>query len=189
MIHVTFVLYYHNVMKIKCLVIGSRNPGKVNEWTELLGGVVKVVPVSDYGDLPEPKEDGKTFAENARQKAKHYAKLTKECVFAEDGGFEVEALGGAPGIRSRRILPGGKDGTDEELNDYILNKLKSLPRKKRKVSLTSAMVLSNPKGKIIFEDEARISGYVPEKVSPVLIPGYPYRSILFIPTSLPVSKL
>lgn len=168
-------------MRIKRLVIGSTNPAKINEWKKLLKGI-PVVSVTELGDFPEPQEHGKTFEENAVLKARHYAKLTREYVLSEDGGYEVDALGGAPGVKSRRILPGGKDGTDEELISFVLGKLKGLTKKKRSVKLSFAAALADPKGRIIYQDTGSFQGIVAGKPGPVLIDGYPFRSIHFIPT-------
>lgn len=165
---------------INRLVIGSTNPAKVNEWSKLIKGI-GVIGVSKLGSFPEPKEQGKTFEENAVIKARHYAKLTGEYVFSEDGGYEVDALGGAPGVKSRRILPGGKDGTDDDLINFVLKKLKGLPSKKRTVSLSFAAAVSDPKGNVIFEDKNSFVGIVTEKPGPVKIEGYPFRTIHFIP--------
>ncbi|MBI2066111.1 non-canonical purine NTP pyrophosphatase, partial [Candidatus Woesebacteria bacterium] len=110
-------------MSLERIVLGTRNPGKLSEWTNVLreeGFNGKVLGVSDIGDFEDPRETGETFGENARQKATHYAKLTGEYTLSEDGGYEVDALGGAPGVHSRRILPGGNEGTDEELIDFVL---------------------------------------------------------------------
>jgi XTP/dITP diphosphohydrolase len=167
-------------MRIKRLVIGSTNPAKVKEWSKLIKGV-EVVGISELGSFPKPKEQGKTFEENAVLKAKHYARLTGEYVFSEDGGYEVDALGGAPGVKSRRILPGGKDGTDQELIDYVLKKLQGVALKKRMVKLSFAAAVSDPKGRIIFEGSNSFAGIVSKKPGPVRIDGYPFRSIHFIP--------
>ncbi len=168
-------------MAIERLVIGSTNPGKIKEWSGFLKRIVPVISIVDLGVFPEPKESGTTFIENARLKARHYALLTHEYVFSEDGGYEVDALGGLPGVRSRRILPGDKDGTDQELIDYILGKVKGLPPEKRGVKLSSASALSDPLGNIIFEDISSSVGIVAEKTGPILIPGYPFRSIHWLP--------
>ena len=165
---------------IKRLVIGSTNPAKVKEWSTLLKGI-KVLGISKLGDFAEPEEHGKTFEENAVIKARHYAKLTGEYVFSEDGGYEVDALGGLPGVRSRRILPGGKDGTDEELINYVLKKLRGIPLKKRGVKLSFAAALSDPNGNIIYKDSGSFAGIVAGDPGPVKIEGYPFRTIHFIP--------
>ena len=140
-----------------------------------------VISLAELGDFPEPHESGKTFAQNARIKASHYAKLTREFVLSDDGGYEVDALGGLPGVNSRRILPGGKDGTDDDLINFVLEKLKGFPSKKRSVNLSFVAAVSDPKGHIIFEDKNSFFGIVTEKPGPVRIEGYPFRSIHFIP--------
>ena len=167
-------------MRIKRLVIGSTNPAKVSEWKKALKGF-PAVGISELGKFSEPHESGKTFAENAKIKASHYAKLTNEFVFSEDGGYEVDFLDGAPGVKSRRILPGGKDGTDDDLINYVLGKLKGVPTKRRKVKLSFSAAVADLKGNIIFEDSNSFTGIVAEKPSSVRIEGYPFRSIHFIP--------
>ena len=168
-------------MKIKRLVIGTSNPGKVKEWKFFLKGVIPVISVSEIGNFKSPKENGKTFLDNAIEKAKYYSKLTNEYVLSEDGGFEVDYLGGLPGVKSRRILPGDKDGTDRELIEYILKKLEGVPKEKRKARLVVNVVISDPKGKIIFQKKNRMEGVISEKPCLKLEEGYPYRSILFLP--------
>ena len=165
---------------IKGLVIGSTNPGKIKEW-KLLLGKFPLVSVEELGNFPEPQENGKTFSEIAKTKAKHYALLTKNFVLAEDGGFEIDFLDGAPGVKSRRILPGDKEGTDQELIDFVMEKLEGVPQSKRGAKLAVSVALADPQGNVIYEDKGEIRGEIPTKPSPVLEPGYPYRSILFIP--------
>lgn len=169
-------------MKIKRLVIGTSNPGKLKEWKFFLKGIIPVISVSEFGDFDSPEETGKTFLENAIQKAKHYSKLTNEYVLSEDGGFEVDSLGGLPGIKSRRILPGEKDGTDKELIEYILGKLNKVPKGKRKARLVVHVVISDPKGNIIFKKKNKMEGVISKKACLKLEEGYPYRSILFLPS-------
>lgn len=168
-------------MKFERLVIGSRNRAKVGEWSRFLEGAVTVVRISEIGEFPEPEETGDTFAQNARIKAAHYARLTREYVFSEDGGYEVDALGGLPGVKSRRILPGDKDGTDQELIDFVLDRLKGVPQERRTVKLSFVAVVCNPEGKIIFEDKDSLGGIVAQNQGPVLIPGYPFRTIHYLP--------
>ncbi|MCJ7805453.1 non-canonical purine NTP pyrophosphatase [Patescibacteria group bacterium] len=167
-------------MRIERLVIGSTNPAKVEEWEHFLERF-NVKGIGDLGNFPEPREAGRTFTENAIIKATHYAKITGEFAFSEDGGYEVDALGGAPGVRSRRILPGDKDGTDQELIDYILEKLRGLPHEKRGVKLSFVAAVSDPEGKTIFLKGNSLAGIVAEKPGPVRIEGYPFRTIHLIP--------
>jgi XTP/dITP diphosphohydrolase len=164
------------------LVIGSKNIAKVDEWGLFFREFgIETDNLFRFSRIPEPEETGETFIDNARIKASWYAKYTNHFVFADDGGYEIDFLGGWPGVKSRRILPGDVEGTDQELINIVLEKMKGVPMEKRTVKLTSAAALSDPKGKIIFEDIAHSSGIIAEAAGPVLIPGYPFRSIHFLP--------
>jgi len=93
------------------LVIASHNPGKVAEIADLLRPLgVTVESAGDLG-LPEPVEDGATFADNAVLKAHAAATATGRPALADDSGLTVSALGGAPGIYSARWAetPSGRD--------------------------------------------------------------------------------
>ncbi len=164
------------------LIIGSLNPAKISEWADFFrefGLNVKQEPSLE--NLPKPEEIGLTFIENARLKAAGYAKLLNKYVFADDGGYEIDALGGLPGVKSRRILPGDREGTDQELIDYVLERMRGIPYGKRTVKLTSAVALSDPYGMIIFEEICSSPGVIAEEQGPILIPGYPFRSIHILP--------
>ena len=91
------------------LVLATRNPHKLREFTRLLPGIELVA-------LPErvvlPPEDGLTFAENAVGKTRAAASATGLPATGDDSGIEAEALGGAPGIRSARYA--GPDATDQD---------------------------------------------------------------------------
>jgi XTP/dITP diphosphohydrolase len=87
------------------LLIATTNPNKVREILAVLDGLpVSLKTLSDCPPIDVPDETGATFEENARQKAFYYARATGLTTMAEDSGFEVEALGGAPGILSARYL-------------------------------------------------------------------------------------
>ena len=84
------------------LVIASGNPGKLREFSALLAGLpFDVVAQGDLG-VQAPEETGTSFLENALLKARHAAAATGRAALADDSGLEVDALGGAPGIRSAR---------------------------------------------------------------------------------------
>ena len=167
-------------MKIKRLVLGTTNPAKLKEWSKLLKETIPVISISKLGGIPEPEENGSSFAEIAKEKVLHYAKHTGEYVLSEDGGFEIDALGGLPGIKSRRILPGDREGTDKELIDYVIKKLKGVPLEKRTARLAVHVVIADPEGNIIYEDKGTIEGVIPQKPATSFTPGYPYRTIFYI---------
>ena len=92
-------------MKMKILV-ATTNEGKLRELIELLGETGKRIEwlsLKDFPDLPEVVEDGATFQENARKKALGYAEAADLWTIADDSGLVIDALGGAPGVKSARF--------------------------------------------------------------------------------------
>jgi XTP/dITP diphosphohydrolase len=86
------------------LLVATTNAGKLAEIRRLLADVpVTLVSLADIATVPEPEEHGATFAENARDKARHYARSTGLRTVAEDSGLEIAALDGAPGVESARF--------------------------------------------------------------------------------------
>lgn len=169
-------------MALERIIIGSKNSAKVNEWRKFFDEFgLDVGALWNFSFIPEPIESAATFIENARIKASWYAKHTGVFVFADDGGYEIDYLGGWPGVKSRRILLGDREASDEEMISIVLERMNGVPFEKRTVRLTFAGVLSDPTGKIIFEDVAGSSGYITENTGPVFIVGYPFRSIHFLP--------
>src|ERR1700712_1465363 len=91
------------------LVIATHNPGKLAEMRDLLALYgVEAISAGELG-LPEPEETGTTFRANARIKAEAAAKASNMPAFADDSGLAADALGGDPGIYSRRWAGPDKD--------------------------------------------------------------------------------
>jgi XTP/dITP diphosphohydrolase len=89
------------------LLVATRSVGKQPEFRRVLGPAgIEVVFPDDVGLYLEPAEAllemGESFEANARRKAEHFARLSGLPTVADDSGLEVLALGGAPGVRSRR---------------------------------------------------------------------------------------
>ena len=93
--------------KIKEIVVGSNNEGKIKEIKDLLPKYYIITSPKDYG-LKSPKENGNTFLKNSLIKAKHFSKKTKKICIADDSGLEIDLLNNQPGIFSARW--GGKKG-------------------------------------------------------------------------------
>lgn len=142
------------------LLIATRNRGKVAEIRALLGmGALKNVQVVTLADLPnvgEPREEGKTFRENAKIKAMHYAQALKILCVADDSGLAVEALGGAPGVNSARYA--GSNATDPENNALLLEDLKPHPRPWQAAFVCVAIAVLP--GRVVAESEGRINGEI-----------------------------
>jgi XTP/dITP diphosphohydrolase len=100
---------------MSAVVLASNNAGKVREFHALLAGLgLEVRPQADFG-VPEAEETGLSFVENAILKARNAAAHTGLPALADDSGIEVDALNGAPGIRSARYAgPGAGDQANLE---------------------------------------------------------------------------
>ena len=136
------------------VLIGSGNPGKQREWRELLAGIdaVFVVPQELDPAPPEPAEDGATFAANAMHKARAYAVATGLRTVADDSGLEVDALRGAPGLRSRRFF--GEDASAAERNTRLLALLEGVTERRARFVCVAA--LAWPDGRVeTFDGEVR----------------------------------
>jgi len=136
------------------LLIGTGNPGKQREYRELLTGLDLDLVVPDDLDPvpPEPDETGATYAENASHKARAYAAATGLGTVADDSGLEVDALRGAPGLRSRRFF--GDDATAAERNEKLLALLDGV--KQRGARFVCVTALAWPDGRVeLFDGEVR----------------------------------
>ncbi|MGZ7440676.1 XTP/dITP diphosphatase [Paenibacillus sp. TH7-28] len=104
------------------IVVATRNQGKVREFAHALEPLSKrVQSLADYPDIPDIVEDGETFAENARKKAKTVGDHLGHPVLADDSGLCVDRLGGAPGVYSARYA--GEGASDEDNNEKLLAEL------------------------------------------------------------------
>ncbi|WP_308634801.1 non-canonical purine NTP pyrophosphatase [Paenibacillus silvisoli] len=104
------------------IVVATKNAGKVREFAHAFGKLGKnVVSMFDYPNLPDVVEDGTTFAENARKKARTVAEALGLPVLADDSGLEVARLGGVPGVYSARYS--GEGATDASNNAKLLVEL------------------------------------------------------------------
>ncbi len=142
------------------LLLATKNRGKVNEIRGLLGlGAQKNVEVVTLVDLPtvrDPREEGRTFAENAEIKALHYAAAHRMLCIADDSGLAVEVLGGRPGVRSARYA--GENATDEQNNALLLDDLKPCPRPWKAVFVCCS-VCALP-GRVVAEASGRVVGEI-----------------------------
>ena len=92
--------------KIKKLLIGTNNKGKLREIRRLLPKYIKTLSIDDF-KLKSPKENGKTFQENSLIKSRYFSKKTNLVCISDDSGLEIDILDKRPGIYSARW--GGKN--------------------------------------------------------------------------------
>jgi len=142
------------------LLIASKNRGKVVEIRALLGlalqKVVEVVTLAELPNFEQPLENGKTFADNARIKALHYAKAHKILCIADDSGLAVEALGGLPGVRSARYA--GEGASDAENNAHLLHELAPAARP-WKAAFVCVAVAALP-NRVVAEATGKLEGEI-----------------------------
>ncbi len=106
----------------KKIVIATKNLDKLCELEVAFEGLpVEFLSLADIGDIPDAVEDGATFEENARIKAKFFVEKTGLACIADDSGLEVEALGGRPGVYSARFA--GYHAHDVTNNQKLLEEL------------------------------------------------------------------
>lgn len=163
------------------LLIATTNPGKLAEIKQFLGDIgVHLVDLHDLGITQKVDETGKTFEENAILKAKFYMKISGLPTIADDGGLEIDALGGAPGVKSHRWIHGDREDEDEELIQYTMKQMKLIPLTKRGAQLRAVDALVLPNGET-FTAEAATRGIIPLAPANHRTTGFPYRSLLFLP--------
>ena len=178
------------------ILVASTNPGKLKELREMLGGDIEWVGLSDFPNVSEIEEDGKTFAENARKKATGYAKATGLWTLADDSGLVIDALNGQPGVKSARFS-GAKDASrgliDHKNMAKVLKLLQGVPKEKRTARFMCCLCLASPPEpekksggraspeKVLVEASGKLEGLIIDK--PVGENGFGYDPIFFVPES------
>ncbi|HLL83666.1 MAG TPA: non-canonical purine NTP pyrophosphatase, partial [Longimicrobium sp.] len=172
---------------MRSLVVATRNPGKVREIQEILAAFpqLEIVSLDALGFEETPEEDAlevfDTFEENALAKARHFARLTGHLTLAEDSGICVDALGGAPGVRSRRFAPGAElrgAGQDEANNNHLLQQLAGMPESGRSARYVCAAALAGEDREEVFVGECE--GIVLQE--PRGTGGFGYDPLFYIPS-------
>jgi XTP/dITP diphosphohydrolase len=125
------------------LVLATKNKGKSREIREMLEGFpIEIRDLNDFGPLPEVREDGKTFEENAYKKSSFIAKVLGFPALADDSGLEVRALGGEPGVHSARYS--GEGAVDAENNSKLLKAMEG--KSDRRARFCCTISLAVPSG-------------------------------------------
>jgi len=130
---------------MRTLLLATSNQHKLEELRAILSDLpFKLFSLQDLQVDMAVEETGATFAENAELKARAYAQASGMLTLADDSGLEIDALGGAPGIRSARYL--GRETTYEERFRRILAQLNGLPVDRRTARFRCAIALVDPSG-------------------------------------------
>ena len=164
------------------VIFATGNEGKMREIREILSDLnLEVLSMKEAGLLPEIVEDGKTFAENARIKARAVYGAALELgehplVLADDSGLAVDYLNGEPGVYSARYL--GEDTPYEIKNRILIERVAEAKGQERSARFISAIAAVFPDG-----TEACVEGTVEGRIAyePAGSNGFGYDPIFYLP--------
>jgi XTP/dITP diphosphohydrolase len=163
---------------VRTILLATSNSGKLTEIQSAMGDLpVRWLTLKDLpSPLPAAEETADTFAGNAIQKAVYYSQATGLWTLADDSGLEVDALGGAPGVRSARYA--GVDQDDAANNARLLAELADVPDERRAGRFRCALALVDG-GRVLAEAGGVVEGrilYTPRGSN-----GFGYDPLFFIP--------
>jgi XTP/dITP diphosphohydrolase len=170
------------------LFVATSNTGKLADFREAAEEYqIAIDPVPGLRTIPAPQEDGDTFEANALIKAIYYSGFAPgEVVIADDSGLEVDALDGAPGVRSARFAadsgltdsPDANDNTDVWNNIVLLQKLEGIPTDRRTARYRCVLAAARD-GEVLFTSEGTVDGLILE--APHGTGGFGYDPLFYLP--------
>ncbi|MFL6333234.1 MAG: RdgB/HAM1 family non-canonical purine NTP pyrophosphatase [Pyrinomonadaceae bacterium] len=159
------------------LLVATNNAGKVRELSQLLTGFpLRSRLLGEFPDIDEAEETGETFAENAAIKALHYSAHTGLLTLSDDSGLAVDALGGAPGVRSARYA--GREATYAERMSKLLGELDATGDPERHARFVCVIAIADPSAGTLHTFEGTCAGRIAR--APRGTGGFGYDP-LFIP--------
>jgi XTP/dITP diphosphohydrolase len=171
-----------------CLYAATTSQGKLRDFrTAAEAHALSIEPLPGLKTIPAPEENGLTFAENARLKAVYYSRFAPgELIVADDSGLEVDALGGAPGVRSARFAadsgltdsPDANDNTDVWNNIVLLQRLVGVPPCRRTARYRCVLAAARD-GQVAHSAEGTVEGLILE--SPRGTGGFGYDPLFYLP--------
>jgi len=165
---------YVTLTRARQLILGTANRHKARELALLLAPAgLALTSLADLAEYADVDESGGSLAENARQKAIVQAEQLREWVLADDTGLEVDALGGAPGIRSARFA--GPNADPEANRRRLLDELADVPLARRTARFVCHLALADPSGSIRAESEGCCRGRI--RFAPSGDGGFGYDSL------------
>lgn len=154
---------------MKKLILASNNKKKIKELKEILNDIqVDVRSLSDENIDIDVVEDGNTFEQNAKKKAKEIYEFLKEkgeenfIVLSDDSGLEVDYLNGEPGVYSARYA--GEHGKDDKNNEKLLKNLKGVPKEERGAQFVCQIAMFDQNGKY-YTVRGEVRGYILEELN------------------------
>lgn len=173
---------------MKKLLIATHNNAKLEDIQRAItslhheqpqGLQLQLCSLNDIGITEDIEETGTTFEENALLKARYYAAISDLPTLADDGGVEIDAFNGTPGIYTKRWF-GNRIACKEQV-DYILEKMKDIPVGKRGAQMKTVLAFVHPKKQI----EQTVKGVIRGEIAIIAYTknwweGFPYRQVFFI---------
>lgn len=170
------------------LLAATTSQGKLRDFrTAATAHAIFIDPLPALSTVPAPEETGETFDANAELKAIYYSRLAPGLiVLADDSGLEVDALDGAPGVRSARFAsdsgltdsPDANDNSDVWNNMILLQRLANVPIEKRTARYRCALVAARD-GQCLFTAYGGVEGVILE--SPRGTGGFGYDPLFYLP--------
>jgi XTP/dITP diphosphohydrolase len=157
------------------IVLATRNAGKAKEFQQLLKDFpVEIKNLNQFGPIPDVEEDGATFDDNAYKKASFAAKVLGLPAIADDSGLVVDALDGAPGVKSARYA--GENASDEENIKKLLKQMEG--KSNRHAAFECVISIAVPSGPALTY-EGRCEGEITSQ--PQGISGFGYDPVFYFP--------
>jgi XTP/dITP diphosphohydrolase len=165
------------------LYLATSNPGKLRDFAAAASQHITLTPLPGIKEIPAPPEDEPTFEGNARLKALYYSNHAPgKIVIADDSGLEVDALHGAPGVRSARFAddhnftaPGT---TDQRNNLYLLSLLTGIPLTERSARYHCVLAAARD-GSILAIGHGAVEGEI--LTTPRGTLGFGYDPLFYLP--------
>lgn len=163
---------------MKKLLIATTNRGKLKEFTKFFSDLpLKTISLKEVGITDDVEETGTSYEENSQLKALFYAKKSGLPAIADDGGLEIAALGGAPGVKSRRWI--GEDATEEDLVLHMKKVARELSDNNRNASFRLALSFALPDGSV-WTEYGEVEGVIAKEPLMRTLKGYPFRSFFYL---------
>jgi XTP/dITP diphosphohydrolase len=170
------------------LYVATSSKGKLRDFaTAALAHDVLIEPLPGLATIPAPEENGITFLANATLKAVYYSRFAPDhLVLADDSGLEVDALDGAPGVRSARFAadagltdsPDANDNTDVWNNMVLIQRLAGIPPEQRTARYRCVLVAAR-NGQPFCTAEGSVEGHILD--APRGTGGFGYDPLFYLP--------
>jgi XTP/dITP diphosphohydrolase len=171
-----------------CLFVATTSLGKLRDFRAAAQARdLEIEPLPNLAEIQAPAENGATFAANAALKSRYYSRFARGAlVLADDSGLEVDALNGAPGVRSARFAadqgmvdsPDANDNTDVWNNLVLLQKLAEVPYARRTARYRCALAVARD-GVLLHTAEGSVEGIILD--APRGTGGFGYDPLFFLP--------